>query len=564
MKHFSVLIIGLSFLFYCKSGSCSGTSDNQTGVQPNISAEQTLNILSSPELNSLTTNWANEYGRLNPTMKFAISNTPDNQTITGSYISFISDENSETINDETNWKMVIGRDAIVPVFNAKNPMLNEIYRQGISIEEFAQLFTNPEKQNWNSMIDGGKNASIHCYITDNEAAKANIAKFAKTNSTAINGISVTTTAELISAIQKDIYAIGFCKLTDIRDASTNNIIESIKLLPIDKNKNGRIDNFENIYDNLNAFTRGVWIGKYPHDLCGSIYAVSTTKPTDKNTLAFLTWILADGQQFLNQNGYSHLASSEIQTNLIALAGTEVTLTQPNKPITSQAWLIILIAIVITVSIITAAVRYFRNKKSTVIDEEFIFTPAFDENSLLAPKGLYFDKTHTWAFMEKDGMVKVGIDDFLQHITGKLTRIKMKDPGEMVRRGEKIFTIIRNGKQLNIYAPISGTIKEQNQKLITDSSIMNTSPYSDGWVYLIEPKNWLREIQFLFMGENYKEWLQDEFTRLKDFFAVSVRSNAAVYAHIILQDGGELTDNVLADLEPEVWEDFQTKFIDTSK
>jgi hypothetical protein len=84
------------------------------------------------------------------------------------------------------------------------------------------------------------------------------------------------------------------------------------------------------------------------------------------------------------------------------------------------------------------------------------------------------------------------------------------------------------------------------------------------VYLIEPKNWLREIQFLFMAEKYKEWLQYEFIRLKDFLAASIRSNTNVYAHVILQDGGELTDNVLADLGPEVWEDFQNKFIDISK
>ncbi len=35
-------------------------------------------------------------------------------------------------------------------------------------------------------------------------------------------------------------------------------------------------------------------------------------------------------------------------------------------------------------------------------------------------------------------------------------------------------------------------------------------------------------------------------------------------NVILQDGGQLTDNVLADLGPEVWEDFQTNFIDKSK
>ena len=28
-------------------------------------------------------------------------------------------------------------------------------------------------------------------------------------------------------------------------------------------------------------------------------------------------------------------------------------------------------------------------------------------------------------MEANGIVKVGIDDFLQHVTGKITRIKMK-------------------------------------------------------------------------------------------------------------------------------------------
>ena len=46
--------------------------------------------------------------------------------------------------------------------------------------------------------------------------------------------------------------------------------------------------------------------------------------------------------------------------------------------------------------------------------------------------------------------------------------------------------------------------------------------------------------------------------------VSVMSDNLVYEHIILQDGGELSDNVLADLSPEVWEDFQNNFIDTSR
>lgn len=559
MKKISLLfIIGLLLIFLCNTGICNGTTDDQTGVQTKISEENTLKITSSPELSKLTTSWAAEYGRLNPGLKIVVNNN-ENQPSPVSDLRFISE-----INDEVTWKLVIGHDVIVPVVNAKNPMLNEIYRQGISAEKFALLFTNPERQKWGTIIDGGKNAAINYFIINNESVKTNIANFSKTNSEAINGVMVASTTELILAVQNDIYAIGFCKLTDVRDATTNELIEGINLLPIDKNKNGRIDNFENIYDHLRDFARGVWIGKYPRELSGSIYAVSSTKPTDENTLTFLTWILADGQQFLNQNGYSDLANIEIQSNMETLVSAKKADVQPINPSASQGWLLKLLAVILILSIAILSIRYFRNKKMIEIENDINFTPAFDENSVLAPQGLYFDKSHTWAFMEKDGMVKVGIDDFLQHITGKLTRVKMKEPGETIRKGEKVLTIIRNGKQLNICAPISGIIKEQNQQLTINSSMINSAPFSEGWVYLIEPKNWVRETQFLLMGNKYREWLKDEFTRLKDFFAASVKSNTVVYAHIILQDGGELTDNVLADLEPEVWEDFQTKFIDTSK
>jgi hypothetical protein len=67
-----------------------------------------------------------------------------------------------------------------------------------------------------------------------------------------------------------------------------------------------------------------------------------------------------------------------------------------------------------------------------------------------------------------------------------------------------------------------------------------------------------------MAENYKEWLKNEFSRLKDFFASIKLTNNAELTPIILQDGGELNDNILANFGPEIWEDFQTKFINTSK
>jgi len=229
--------------------------------------------------------------------------------------------------------MVIGHDAIVPVINAKNPMLNEICLHCISARVFAQLLADPDKMNWATIISGGQNATGQIYMIDNESVKTSIADFTKTNPSSINGIRLATSAELISAVQNDLYAIGFCKLKDIRKANTNELADNIKLLPIDKNSNGRIDNFENIYESPDAFSRGVLIGKYPNTLCGSIYAISPVKPTDKNVLAFLTWVIADGGQFLNTNGYSDLASNERQSNLNVLMNNESASAKTNNAAT---------------------------------------------------------------------------------------------------------------------------------------------------------------------------------------------------------------------------------------
>ena len=565
MKNISILLIGLSLLIFGHSALAVSSPDNPKELPAIQSGSQTMNVSTSPELYNLVVNWVNDYEKSDPSMKISVDKISDAKKQSISHLNFIADESTWMVNDKSNWKMVVGRDVIVPVVNAKNPMLNLLHQQGISPEKFALLFNDPAKRNWSAVVPNGKNISVQFYIPNNEEIKSSLIDFTKINVGTLNVKMVKTQEEAIAAVQKDIFAIGFCKLNDLRRNYLSSGIENIKLLPIDKNGNGRIDNFEDIYNNLDEFTHGVWIGKYPYALCNNIYAVSSTKPTDENELAFLSWIMADGQNLLNSNGYCDLTTGEKQANIATLLNTKIDDIQTvNTASSPQSWPIFLTVIVL-VGLFALIFFYSRRSViSTVPDQRIQIAPLLIENSIDVPKGLYFDKTHTWAFMEQDGNVKVGMDDFLQHITGKLTRIRMKEAGEKVRKGEKIVTIIRDGKQLNLYAPISGTILTQNKSLLSDSTITYSSPYSDGWLYQIEPKNWLREVQFMLMSEKYVEWLRDEFVRLKDFISASVKSNNLVYAQVILQDGGELTDNVLADLGPEVWEDFQTQFIDTSK
>lgn len=559
MKNFSQLLIGLSLLMFGTTSFSQSRTDNPQSVPAIQSGGETVKVASSPELYSLVTNWVTDFSQSNPQAKIELTRTNDAIAQLPGNLSLLSDESLNASNDQSAWRMVIGRDVVVPIMNAKNPMLDLVNQQGISSKKFASLLTQVGPKNWSAILKGGQDAGLQLIIPNDPTVKAGLTEFAKVNLAAGSENFSSTTNDVIAAVQKNVFAIGFCRLNDLKA-----LPENIKLLPIDKNGNGRIDNFEKIYGNVSEFTQGVWIGKYPAALSKNIYAVATVKPTAQSELAFLAWILADGQNSLKSNGYCVLTSSEKQSNLASLIGGVESDNGTGNVNSPQSWPVAL-TVVLLVGLFIAIFYYARKRASARQEEKEIqIAPLLIENVIDIPKGLYFDRTHTWAFMEQDGNVRVGLDDFLPHVTGKLTKIRMREVGELVRKGEVLMTVMHEGKQLNIYAPISGTILEQNELLISDTALVNSSPFYKGWVYQLEPKNWLRETQFMFMGQKYVEWIQDEFVRLKDFIAATVKTDKLAYAHVVLQDGGELTDNVLADMEPEVWEDFQTKFIDTSR
>lgn len=546
--------------------SVTGSVSSQEVASKNTTVKQgETTIMCTPDLYELTSKWVSEYNNLNPGNAIKVISASYNNLAFGTAenLSFISTKSQTAINNQDSWKMVVGREIVVPIINAGNPFLSEIEKKGVSRDEFIQIFNSQDKQEWGTLIPGSRTASIHLFVVNDESVKANMEKFLQQNEIPVSGISFGSKDDVISAVQKDHYAIGFCKVADIMVPGNQNLAENIRMLPIDKNGNGTIDYMEAIYADANVFLRGVWIGKYPKTLYSNIYAVSKAAPVNETELAFLNWVLTDGQQYMVPNGFSELAGSESQAQLSKI--NTVVISEAPVDVASHAGLILLVIALVIISglIVSALVRKHRKQKIEVPGFSMPLE-SFSEESVDLPQGLYFDKSHTWAFMEKDGNISIGIDDFLQHITGPITRIEMKNPGEKINKGDLLFSVIQSGKQLNLYSPVSGTIKKQNEKLIADSSYLNSSPYSEGWVYMIEPTNWNKEIQFMDMAQKYKKWIATEFSRVKDFIAATLKPESIEYSHIVLQDGGILKDGVLAGFGPEVWEDFQINFLDNYK
>jgi glycine cleavage system H protein len=167
-------------------------------------------------------------------------------------------------------------------------------------------------------------------------------------------------------------------------------------------------------------------------------------------------------------------------------------------------------------------------------------------------------------MEKNGVAKVGLDDLLLHITGGVKLGNLKQPGEMISKGDLLTTIEQNGKSLNIFSPISGKVVNTNAGMQEYPSSLNEDPYGTGWVYKVKPSNWVAEIKSCYFAGEATIWQENELLRFKDFLAYTMKNSSPAASQIILQDGGEICDNTLSALPDETWKDFQKEFLNLYK
>lgn len=482
--------------------------------------------------------------------------------------TLVPDENLENVlylmsenqsgSDSHEWKMVIGRDITVPVISTDNPYFETIIKNGIPASRLSDLVNDTEKQVWGALLGNESRESVVVYFQ--EEAKQAFGMNDRMSKKRSSISTVESIEELKSKLEQEKAAIVFCKLADLV-VGDHKLPAGIALLPIDANNSGQIEKIENIYSSYNDFIRGVWIGKYQHELVENFYVAANTKPVDEARLALIKWILTEGQAAMPDVGINELAYAEMPSKLNALAPITPVGIQKDQRSTFPWLLILFLGGIVAILTFELVVRRRRKVSRLEDSNQHHENEVIRANAMNVPKGIYFDKTHTWVFMERDGEVRMGIDDFLGHVAGSFTRIIMKDEGEQVRRGEPLFTLIRDGKKLTVNAPVSGTIRGINVSLLSDVEALTRSPYEEGWIYLIEPANWLRELGVLSLAERYRTWIDQEMIRLKDLLAAAMARGNQHPAHVVLQDGGAIVEGALGELGPDVWEDFQEQFLD---
>jgi glycine cleavage system H lipoate-binding protein/ABC-type phosphate transport system substrate-binding protein len=464
-----------------------------------------------------------------------------------------------------SWKMVVGREAIVPVMNTANPFRETILKQGISMQGFNRIYDGSGRLTWGELLGTGDQTPILAFAPGEPASRAYLAEFVQSDPLLLGGQEILEPGKMLDRIAANRSAIGFCPLGTLLMMEEQGKDPGVSLVPVDVNGNSQMDYFENIYRSGSDLSHGIYIGKYPASLYSRIYAVAAEPPAGENARVFLEWMVTAGQDLLAEGGLVPVGYSERNAGLQKVSGLEPSVAEPPGATPYRSILLVLVGSLLILVIL--GWRFTRGSGKGVtktLKKGVKREGVFGEEPVTFPGGLFFDRSHTWAFMEKDGIVRIGLDDFMQHVTGPVTRIVMKEKGEKVVKGEPFLKLIQDGKQLEICSPLSGIIQEKNSNLYTDSSMLNSAPYGEGWVYQVEPVNWLTELKAFFMGDHYRTWLKTEFARLKEFLSSDLNIKDGNELSLVMQDGGEIVDGVLAWFGPEVWEDFQIRFINRSR
>lgn len=282
----------------------------------------TISVSGAFALYPMMTVWADEFHKLNPDVEFDVQGGGAGKGMTDTIAGAVDiGMISRSIKDEETAQGIfwvsVTKDAVFPIISAENPVAAEIIKTGISQEIFSKIFISGEIKTWGEVVGKPEiTDEIHVYTRSDACGAGEMwAKFAGGKvQDDIQGIGVNGEPSLVDTVIKDPLGIGYSNLNSVFDLSGGALIAGVIVPPVDINANGAADADE-YYKTMSEAVSAAASEKYPSPPARFENLATKGKPTGL-TLAFIQWILTDGQQYLGQAGYVPLAADQ-QTEALA-------------------------------------------------------------------------------------------------------------------------------------------------------------------------------------------------------------------------------------------------------
>ena len=309
-----VLIIGLLL-----SPMFSGCIDNTE--EPTVDGGElqgTIMISGAWALYPMVVTWSEEFQKIHPGVRIDLSAGGAGKgmaDVLGGMvdIGMVSREIYPEEIEKGALRVAVTKDAVVPTGNENNPSLEEFMSKGIKKQTLIDLWITGNNATWGEVFGTDVTDEINVYTRSDAcgAAKTWATFLGDYHQEDLLGVAVYGDPGLAEAVRQDSLGLGYNNLNFAYDANTGVPVAGIRVIPIDLNENGFIDEDENFYDTKFELMEAIGTGAYPSPPARDLYLVTKGSPTGL-TKEFIEWCLTEGQQYVTETGYVPLPEEKLE------------------------------------------------------------------------------------------------------------------------------------------------------------------------------------------------------------------------------------------------------------
>jgi len=167
-----------------------------------------------------------------------------------------------------------------------------------------------------------------------------------------------------------------------------------------------------------------------------------------------------------------------------------------------------------------------------------------------PPGVHLHPGHTWARLEPDGLISVGMDDFAHKLVGPAA-VELPALGAKVLQGEPAIELLGDGRNVPLLSPIDGTVVAVNPAAKDDDHGALEDPYGAGWLFKVKAPRLAANLRQLHAGVPAHRLLEAAGE------ALATRMNPELGS--VLQDGGTPIHGLARALAGDEWDALAREF-----
>lgn len=277
----------------------------------------TISISGAFALYPIVVLWGEDFKKLHPNVRFNISAGGAGKGIADvltnmTDIGLVSRDLHPQEVEKGAYPIFVAKDAVLGTFNSSHPNASLIKERGFTQEELENVFIHSRYKTWKAIDNRFSDSPLGVYVRSDAAGAAETwAKFFDKTQEDLKGVGIFGDPGVAQAIKDSPNAIGFNNINYVYDLHTKKTTANIEVIPIDQNKNGKIDPEENFYADLDELTEAVALGKYPSPPTRELLFVIKNDNNSKLIKEFIRFILDKNQQgYLLENGYVPLTDQQ--------------------------------------------------------------------------------------------------------------------------------------------------------------------------------------------------------------------------------------------------------------